>query len=247
MRPPATSWFKCIGVIALIAGLPLSSLASESSSAADFVPTENYESRQIEGWTILVNRAFLKDDPKLAEQTLSLLRNQLEQIGHRLPAPAIKCLRTIRIWVEKEEPHHPCMAYHPDPDWLRKNGMNPAKASCVELANARNFLKWTKDQPWMVLHELAHGFHHQFITRGFDNPEIKAALERAKQERLYESVLRSDGSQERAYAATNPMEYFAESTEAFFGTNDFYPFVRAELGRYDPLVHDLLKKLWSVD
>ena len=25
------------------------------------------------------------------------------------------------------------------------------------------------------------------------------------------------------------MEYFAEASEAFFGTNDFYPFVRAEL------------------
>jgi hypothetical protein len=247
MKPPATFWFKFIGMMTLIASLLLSPRASGLAPAAEFAPDENYESKQIEGWTILVNRSFLKDDPKLAEQTLSLLRNQLEQIDHRLPAPAVKCLRGIRIWVEKEESHHPCMAYHPDADWLRKNGMNPAKARCVELANARNFLKWTKDQPWMVLHELAHGFHHQFLDRGFDNAEIKAAMDRVRQERLYESVLRGDGSVGRAYAAINPMEYFAESTEAFFGTNDFYPFVRAELRRHDPFVHDLLKKLWSVD
>ena len=43
------------------------------------------------------------------------------------------------------------------------------------------------------------------------------------------------------------MEYFAESTEAFFGTNDFYPFVRAELKQHDPKMFDLLWKLWGAE
>jgi len=42
----------------------------------------------------------------------------------------------------------------------------------------------------------------------------------------------------------NDQEYFAESTEAFFGTNDFYPFVRSELQHHDPHMYQLLKKLW---
>jgi len=42
-----------------------------------------------------------------------------------------------------------------------------------------------------------------------------------------------------------PMEYFAESTEAFFGTNDFYPFVRPELREFDPEMFNLLTKLWG--
>ena len=41
------------------------------------------------------------------------------------------------------------------------------------------------------------------------------------------------------------MEYFAEATEAFFGTNDFYPFVRSELERHDPELFGLLKLLWE--
>jgi hypothetical protein len=41
------------------------------------------------------------------------------------------------------------------------------------------------------------------------------------------------------------MEYFAETTEAFFGTNDFFPFVRSELRRHDPGGYELLKKLWG--
>ena len=28
--------------------------------------------------------------------------------------------------------------------------------------------------------------------------------------------------------------YYAETSEAFFGTNDFYPYVRSELRRHDP-------------
>ena len=45
---------------------------------------------------------------------------------------------------------------------------------------------------------------------------------------------------------TNEKEYFAESTEAFFGTNDFYPFVRAELKEYDPDMFALLCEVWGV-
>jgi len=51
---------------------------------------------------------------------------------------------------------------------------------------------------------------------------------------------------ERAYAMTNQQEYFAETSESFFGTNDFFPFVQVELQRHDPTMYELLKKLWGV-
>ena len=41
------------------------------------------------------------------------------------------------------------------------------------------------------------------------------------------------------------MEYFAECSEAYFGTNDFYPFVRSELRRHDPDAAALLGRLWG--
>jgi hypothetical protein len=41
------------------------------------------------------------------------------------------------------------------------------------------------------------------------------------------------------------MEYFAESSEAYFGTNDFYPFVRAELKAHDPEMFKLVGELWT--
>ncbi|HEX3449396.1 MAG TPA: hypothetical protein VHS97_14140, partial [Isosphaeraceae bacterium] len=124
-------------------------------------PTDRYKVQQIQGWSVLVNKSFLETQPALAKQTLTLMRAQLRQIVRGVPAEAVEKLRTIRIWVEEKEPHHPCMTYHPNIVWLKENGMNPDKARCVEVANARNFLEWIRQQPWMVLHELAHGYHHQ--------------------------------------------------------------------------------------
>src|SRR5262249_10282377 len=105
--------------------------------------------------------------------------------------------------------------------------------------------KWSLEQPWMLLHELAHGYHHRFLNQGFENAEVRAAFERAMQKKLYDKVLRINGQNAKAYAATDPKEYFAEATEAFFGTNDFYPFVRSELQQHDPELFKLLKKLWG--
>ena len=209
-----------------------------------YEPTENYEPRKVEGWDVLVNRKFLSDQPELADRALTLLRFQLYQVARRLPADAVEEVRKVRIWVEENEPHHPCMVYHPDAGWLRGHGMNPDKARCVEISNARKFLAWTFDQPWMVLHELAHGYHDRVLEGGYGNAELKAAFDRAAEGGLYRSVLRVGGKEEKAYAATNPMEYFAEATEAFFGTNDFFPFVRPELERHDPEMAALLAKLW---
>lgn len=224
---------------------PSASPPSKKATAPAFDPTDHYHTRQIEGWQVLVNRRFVEQNSALCDETLALLRCQLYQIGRHVPEPALGKLRTIRIWVEEAEPHHPCMAYHPDPGWLRAHDMNPDKARCVEVANARNFLAWTRQQPWMVLHELAHGYHHQFLG-GYENPEIRGLYRRMLETKRYESVLHISGRTERAYATRNPMEYFAESTEAFFGTNDFYPFVSAELKQRDPEMFGFLQKAWGL-
>lgn len=218
---------------------------AEKPEAPPCEPTSHYEERRIEGWRVLVNRGFLRDDPELSGETLKLLSAQLYQVRRAVPEAAVAKLQKVAIWVERAEGHHPCMAYHPDAGWLRDHNMNPDKARCVEIAGAKNFLRWTLDQPWMVLHELAHAYHDQFLD-GFGNREIAAAYKAAIEAKRYESVLHVRGGDRKAYATTNPMEYFAENTEAYFGTNDFYPFVRPELKKHDPAAYELLEKLWGV-
>jgi hypothetical protein len=205
----------------------------------------SYETRQIEGWTVLVNAEFLESQPGLADRALKLLRSQLRQVVRAVPPAAVEKLKSIRIWVEENEPHNLCMTYHPNPQWLREHAMDPKKAKCVEVANVRNFLKWTREQKWMVLHELAHGYHNQFVVDGFENKGVKDAYGRAMKSGLYDSVMRVDGSRKKAYAATNHKEYFAELSEAYFGTNDFFPFDRAELRRHDPAGYEVVERLWG--
>ncbi len=219
--------------------------ADDDGSRSAKTGSAQYKISEMEGWTVYVKKDFLKRQPALADRTLTLLRLQLFQITRIVPPKAVKKLRMVRFWVEEKDPSTPCMAYHPAAEWLREHGTNPAMAGGIEVANARNFLDWTLEQPWMVLHELAHAYHHKFLPGGFENSELKAAYQKALKSKCYESVLKIAHTQEKAYATTNPMEYFAESTEAFFGTNDFFPFVRSELKRHDPVGYELLKKLWG--
>lgn len=210
-------------------------------------PTAMYEQRTLRGWTLLIHPRLLNQEAETGAAVLTLMDHQLYQIERRLPVAALERLRAVKIWMEYEEPHHPCMAYHPDAGWLTDHQMNPEKARCVEVAHARNFLTWTRAQPWMVLHELAHAYHHQFLADGFENGSLKDLHRLQMAGDAYQQVLHINGRKNKHYAATNPMEYFAEATEAYFGTNDFYPFVRSELAIHDPALYDLLGELWQAE
>jgi len=94
------------------------------------------------------------------------------------------------------------------------------------------------------LHELAHAYHDQFAG-GFGQSDLVDAHRRARESKKYNSVLRIDGKRGRHYALTNPQEFFAEASEAYWGVNDFYPFVRVELAEFDPETHRLIGELWG--
>ena len=89
--------------------------------------------------------------------------------------------------------------------------------------------------PAVILHELAHAYHDQFLT--FEHPEVIAAYRKAKDAGSYDRVMLFTGQNVRHYAMTNHKEYFAEGTDAYFYRNDFYPFVRAELKKLEPDLH----------
>lgn len=219
-------------------------ISAADDDAPPWDPRSAYEERHIQGWLVLVHRQLLlPENETLARDTLALLEHHLYHIRRAVPEPAVEKLQAVPIWVELAHPRHPCMCYHISADWLREHAMNPEKAGSVELANCRNFLTWTHDQPWMVLHELAHAYHHQVL--GLDHDGLQACFDRARASGSYESVLHINGSKQRAYALNNVQEYFAEASEAFFGTNDFYPFVRAELEQHDPELYRLLHELWG--
>jgi hypothetical protein len=221
-------------------------LTTGADDAPPFEPTANYLVRQVEGWTVMIHPRLADQHPELLDKTLTLLGHHLYQVDRVVPEDAVAKLRKVKVWVENFDKHHACMCYHPDPGWLKGKKLNPDKAKGIEIANPTNFLKWTVAQPWMVFHELAHAYHDQVVKDGFRNKDVAELLVRVKEAKKYDSVLHINGRNQKHYALTNPMEYFAESSEAYFGTNDFFPFVKSELKQHDPEMYDLLGKLWGV-
>ncbi|MGA0286891.1 MAG: hypothetical protein ACO3YY_02920 [Phycisphaerales bacterium] len=225
-------------------GKAIGNAAAAAANAPNFAATEAYEVRDLRGWTVRVS-PDLAASPGLRDAVLELLDNQLFRIVRVVPAPALERLRRVEIWAETEMPRTACMCYHVSKGWLVPNGYNPDKEGAVEIGNAVAFLRWTRHQPWMVLHELAHAYHDQVL--GYRHAGIEAAWRRIAETGAYDEVGHIAGGTRRHYALTNPMEYFAETTEALFGTNDFHPYVRSELEAVDPEGFALVASLWALD
>jgi hypothetical protein len=95
----------------------------------------------------------------------------------------------------------------------------------------------------MVLHELAHGYHH--LVLGVKHGGIEAAYKQAVDRKLYESVEYVNGGKQKAYAMTDSKEYYAELSEAYFGKNDYFPYTRTELAKHDPVGYRLMESTWG--
>jgi hypothetical protein len=218
-------------------------LAAEEPASPRFDPVQ----RQIEGWTVHVDPALLEGGSHQNEGTraLTMLANHLQRIQILLPEDRLQKVQTLQIWIEHSHPTLKSMQYHPSKGWLREHGHDVRLEKKVHIPQAAHLFSRSEmlKHPAVVLHELAHAYHDQFL--GFDNAEILAAFEAAKNAQLYQKVLLHTGKTVRHYGLNNANEYFAEGTESFLYRNDFYPFVRAELKEYDPAFHDLLAKIWG--
>jgi Glucose-regulated metallo-peptidase M90 len=219
------------------------------SRSAEPLAVAERQTKNIEGWSVLVSDELLKKDKEATDQALELLKVQLQEIVRVVPPEALAELRKVPLWISPEYPgFQPRAEYHPDAVWLRDHKRNPTMEKAVEFTNVRIFEREAKRMPNFVLHELAHAYHDRVLAKGFENVEIRLAFERAQASGLYERVEQrlGDGRSTyvRAYALTSPQEYFAECSEAFFATNDFFPFTRDQLERHDPKMFELLRRIW---
>ena len=205
-----------------------------------------YRNQSIVGWPVRISETLQQEQPVKTRRAIELMTQQLKKLTQVLPAESLAAVQDVPIWISgKYNGFRPKAEYHPNVQWLRKAGRRPELVECVELTNTEIFERECKRMPMLMLHELAHAYHHQVLT--VEQPDILAAYKQARASGSYEAVQRGNGKIERAYGMTNHNEYFAETSEAFFGVNDFFPFNRDELRRHDPRMHELLKRLWNVE
>jgi putative membrane-bound dehydrogenase-like protein len=208
-------------------------------------PTSHTD-RKLEGWTVRVDDRLLNGpDTALGTRALRFLEKKLSDIIAVMPDDKLKKLQSVVIVLDLTHGSLRSMQYHPSAGWLKANGYSTDLAKCVHIPRAADLptRRNINEQPWVILHELAHAYHDQVL--GFDEPRIKEAYEKFKLSGHGEKTLLYNGNRVKHYALTNPMEFFAEMTESYFGVNDFFPFNRAELKEAEPEIHELLTNIWK--
>jgi len=238
----AFQWTACFLLLCVV--------FSFSAAAAEAKPEkpkpEKRETRQIEGWTVLVDeRLFLPENEAVGKRALQLLEARLADIRSVVAADRLARLQAVKIVLDLTHGGLWNMQYHPGAGWLVANGYSKDLVKCVHIPDAAYFIdaRTNNQQPWCVLHELSHAYHDQVF--GFDEPRIRKAYEDYKKSGHGDAAMLYDGRKVKHYALTNQMEFFAEMSEAYFGANDFFPFNRAELKTAEPEIFALLEKVWG--
>ncbi|MEI7899485.1 MAG: hypothetical protein WCK89_04485 [bacterium] len=232
-------------------------IAQAASAAADPAgkPSANpgsedrFEILNLEGWTVYINRDVRRKYPEQTARTLEHLKWELYQIKLAAPALAVNNMQEKNaIWIEYKEKVD--LSYHPERSWLINQGYTiPRDPESFMSLSVATHVGDSYRHPFVVFHELAHGYDYHFIGKGKDygNKECQDNYERMMKEGKYEKVKIWDGRVGSHYARSNRMEYWAESTEAYLAVNDIYPFVRAELREHDPQMARFVERYWGVD
>jgi hypothetical protein len=191
------------------------------------------------------DRLLNAEDKELGKRAMTLLGEHLKKISGVMPAEKLARLKQVHIWLDLTHGGLRSAQYHPSKLWLVGNGYDVALARCVHIPDVRDFVspRLQHDQPWMVLHELAHAYHDQVL--GFEEPRIKAAWKKFVASGKYESVKHVSGRMLRHYGLTDQKEFFAEMSESYFGMNDFFPFNRDELQKAEPELFKLMEEIWG--
>lgn len=229
----------------LITLTPVAAGEGSQKGRPNDLPTE-YVTRDIEGWTVRVDRRLQQPQhSELGCRAEKLLANRLYLLKMMVAPDPLADLQRFTIVLDLNHGQLRSMQYHPSERWLVSNGYSAELTRCVHIPLADRFVNPQHHlrQPWVVLHELAHAYHDQVL--GFEHAAIKESWQQAVDAKRYESVLHIDGDKRRHYALTNQKEFFAEMSEAYLGLNDFYPFHRADLKQDNPPLYKLMQSIWG--
>lgn len=180
-------------------------VASRAVSAT-FEPTEDYEHQKIEGFSVYISGRLVEQDRATVSAVKRIVRAQLYRLSLMAPRKT-RLLRTTKIWFTKDQTTGTSTAHYiqSSAKGLESVGRNPDFASSIEVYNVPAFVRQWRHEPSVLIHELAHAYHHQHLEDGFHNKRIADLYNTAKATGKYDWVLRAgevDRTQEH-YASVN--------------------------------------------
>ncbi len=210
---------------------------------------QGYTNYALSGFDVLVEDNALTTDSSMTNNAINLLNTKLIEISQlNISQTKKEALQAVPIFMDWNTTTGAAQ-YHPSEAWLISNGYIAEKARCVEISNVTNFVNWTnQNQPYVVLHELAHAYHHRILN--FNNAIITNAYNNAVSQNLYTNVSYHSGGGNyfnvaATYGLNNENEFFAELTEAYFGLNDYFPFDYSDLAGYDTIGFNMVVAIWG--
>ena len=211
-------------------------------------PDDDYRVYDLNGFEVRVEIRALEINEERTQEAIDLLEENLQEVTTLSLNDAImEALQSVVIFVDWNTSNRTAL-YHPSLTWLQDNGYTEEKYRSVEIPNLTMYLENTRlNHPYIILHELAHAYHHQVL--GSSDEFITEAFENARANGLYRDVTYDTGTEvihaPLSYAYTNEREYFAELTETYFGWNNYFPFIRTELETYDSVGYEMIEIAWE--
>jgi len=97
------------------------------------------------------------------EEMTNFLTESLTEIERLVPSDAWNVMKTTDIYVndkyvmDGKRKTGACL--HWSAGWLTGNGDLAEKEGHMEIYNIGDLINWTDQQPAVILHEMAHGYH----------------------------------------------------------------------------------------
>ena len=118
--------------------------------------------KSLYGWTVQVDdRLLTTPNDQLGSRALKMLEAKLSDIEFVVAKDRLEKLKSVTIVLDLTHGRLRAMQYHPSAPWLEEHGYSKELAKCVHIPEAADFAKarQVNEQPWVVLHELAHAYH----------------------------------------------------------------------------------------
>lgn len=212
---------------------------------------EGYTRIEHEGFVIQVQDLGLTNYSIPTNEALEKVKADISAIVHDydLAPNVLDSLRDFKFFIDWSKTLGGTARFHASANWLSNNDYIPEKLNSIEVSNVNNFLNFTQlNSPNILLHELAHLYHFTKLTVNFS--PIYDNYVRARDSGIYDAVSYNVGNGNfvdglPSPAVSDQTNYLAELTEAYFGTNDYFPFNREELRNHDPEGFALIELVWK--
>ena len=213
-------------------------------------PRREYEFTRAGEWSVMVERQLQTDAPEVARKALSRLNDDLAAAMGLLPRSSHRTLKKV----------HVILLYGPKAKGGGRDGLgyvrkwqpdtvdvDPRWRSGIVINHAEEYMRSPQFRSLKhIVHEMAHAYHMEQWPE--DQVDIRQAWNNATKQGLYRDVKDwYGGTLAKAYAATNPLEYFAELSCMYFVGCESQPFNRRGLKTYDPAGYAMIEKMWGLE